>query len=43
MSNGILYGWGSNSYAQIGVKSEMGIEMHEMVNYPHSVIREGYE
>lgn len=43
MTNGLLYGWGSNHAGQIGIKNEIGVELHEMVNYPHPVIREGYE
>ena len=43
MTNGYLYGWGSNSAGQMGIKNEIGIEMHEMVNYPHQMIREGFE
>jgi hypothetical protein len=39
MSNGVLYGWGSNHAGQIGIKNEIGIEIHETVNYPHEMIR----
>lgn len=43
MSDGHLYGWGSNESGQMGVKSEIGIEMFETVNFPTEVIKEGYE
>ena len=43
MTNGKLYGWGSNNAGQIGIKNEIGIELNEMVNYPHQMIREGFE
>ena len=43
MNDGCLYGWGSNHAGQIGIKNEIGIELHEMVNYPAKMIREGYE
>lgn len=43
MTNGQLYGWGSNHAGQIGIKNEIGVELHEMVNYPHPMIREGFE
>jgi len=43
LSDGKLYGWGSNESGQMGVKSEIGIEIYETVNFPTEVIREGYE
>lgn len=43
MTDGCLYGWGTNHAGQMGIKNEIGIELHEMVNYPAPMIREGYE
>ncbi len=43
LSDGKLYGWGSNESGQIGVKSEIGIEVYETVGFPTEVIKEGYE
>jgi alpha-tubulin suppressor-like RCC1 family protein len=43
MDNGKLYGWGSNEHGQMGIKSEIGVEMYETVNFVTEVIREGYE
>jgi alpha-tubulin suppressor-like RCC1 family protein len=43
MDNGKLYGWGSNEHGQMGIKSEIGLEMYETVNFVTEVIREGYE
>lgn len=43
LSDGKLYGWGSNESGQMGVKSEIGIEIYETVGFPTEVIREGYE
>jgi len=39
LSDGKLYGWGSNESGQMGVKSEIGIEIYETVGFPTEVIR----
>jgi len=33
MSDGNLYGWGSNESGQMGIKSEIGVEMYETANF----------
>lgn len=40
MSDGNLYGWGSNESGQMGIKSEIGVEMYETANFPTSVIND---
>ena len=39
MDDGKLYGWGSNESGQMGIKSEIGIEIYETVNFVTEVIR----
>lgn len=34
MSDGLLYGWGSNENGQMGTKNEIGVEIYETVNFP---------
>lgn len=38
--DGVLYGWGSNEHGQLGVRTEIGIEMYETANYPTKVSTE---
>ncbi len=38
MSDGNLYGWGSNESGQMGIKTEIGVEMYETANFPTMVI-----
>lgn len=40
MSDGNLYGWGSNESGQMGIKTEIGVEMYETANFPTNVVSE---
>ena len=40
MSDGNLYGWGLNEHGQIGIKTEIGLEMYETAIFPTLIIRD---
>ena len=42
MSDGNLYGWGSNENGQMGINSEIGVEIHETANFPTMVVNEAF-
>lgn len=41
MSDDRLYGWGANESGQIGVESEIGVEMYETCNFATLIEPEG--
>jgi alpha-tubulin suppressor-like RCC1 family protein len=43
MSDGNLYGWGSNESGQMGIKTEIGVEMYETANFATSVVNEMFK
>ncbi|CAD8142128.1 unnamed protein product [Paramecium pentaurelia] len=42
MSDGNLYGWGSNDFGQMGIKNEIGVEIYETANFPTQVVRDKF-
>jgi alpha-tubulin suppressor-like RCC1 family protein len=40
MSDGNLYGWGSNESGQMGIKTEIGVEMYETANFATPVVND---
>ena len=42
MSDGNLYGWGSNESGQMGVASEIGIELYETCNFLTPVVNDQF-
>eukprot|EP01016_Furgasonia_blochmanni_P044116 TRINITY_DN6095_c0_g1_i3.p2 TRINITY_DN6095_c0_g1~~TRINITY_DN6095_c0_g1_i3.p2 ORF type:complete len:225 (+),score=68.31 TRINITY_DN6095_c0_g1_i3:756-1430(+) len=43
MSDGNLYGWGSNDSGHLGIRSDLGIEMYETTNFPTPMINEDFK
>eukprot|EP01017_Pseudomicrothorax_dubius_P011907 TRINITY_DN1459_c0_g1_i3.p1 TRINITY_DN1459_c0_g1~~TRINITY_DN1459_c0_g1_i3.p1 ORF type:complete len:407 (-),score=115.97 TRINITY_DN1459_c0_g1_i3:137-1357(-) len=42
MSDGLLYAWGSNDAGQLGIKSDIGIEIHETAIFPSPIINDDF-
>jgi len=40
MSDGGLYGWGANEFGQMGIKSDIGVEIYETAPFPTPVIND---
>ena len=43
MSDGNLYGWGSNECGQMGIKTEIGVEMYETANFATNVVNDRFK
>lgn len=43
MTDNHLYGWGSNESGQMGIKTEIGVEMYETANFPTRVVSEDFD
>jgi len=42
MSDGNIYGWGSNESGQMGIKTEIGVEIYETANFPTPIVNEDF-